>query len=123
MGWASLASAPYNEETLLDSVVATSGIADIYSMQCCGWDGATSGSGTLVLGGVDASLYSGTIAYMPVTDQTYFCVTMTSPGFDDDSSCTNGASTADRTHARALPSCARLNVPRWTRGRRRQRDH
>jgi hypothetical protein len=95
MAWASLASAPYNEATLLDSVVATSGIEDVYSMQCCGWDGATAGSGTLVLGGVDASLYSGTIAYTPVTDQTYFCVTMTSPGFDDDSSCTNGNAIID----------------------------
>ena len=59
-------------------------------MQCCGWDGGSAGSGTLVLGGIDASLYTGELAYTPVVDETYYCVTMTSPPSSDASLCSHG---------------------------------
>ena len=41
--------------------------------------GRAQGTGKLVLGGIDSSLYTGTLAYTPVTDESYYCVTMTAP--------------------------------------------
>jgi hypothetical protein len=120
LAWATLANSPYNVSTLLDSVVATEGIADMYSVQCCGWDGAASGTGTLVLGGAPQSLFTGeqptvvlgpstlpvrltrgllpgagSLIWTNVTDQTYFCVSMTYPSSDDHSSCESGNAIID----------------------------
>merc|ERR1712157_158486 len=47
-------------------------------MQCCGWNGVTAGSGTLLLGSIDDSLYTGSISYTPITAEEYYCVNMES---------------------------------------------
>ena len=37
---------PFNESTLIDVVLRQHGLPDVFSMQCCGWDGASiDGSG------------------------------------------------------------------------------
>jgi hypothetical protein len=82
-------------QTLMDSVVQQSGISDIFSMQCCGWDGAAPGGGTLVLGGIDPSLYTGKIAYTPVTNPSFYCVQMSSPASSDGTADLCGADSRD----------------------------
>lgn len=78
MAYASLAEAPLTTP-LFDSIVdQNSDIANIFSMQCCSWNGHSAGTGTLVLGGSDSSLYSGSLQYTAVTSQTYYCVSMSS---------------------------------------------
>jgi len=78
MAYASLANAPLTTP-LFDSIVnQNSDIANIFSMQCCSWNGRAAGTGTLVLGGSDSSLYSGNLQYTKVTSQTYYCVSMSS---------------------------------------------
>jgi len=65
---------------LFDSVVQTTGIPDLFSMQCCGWSGKdAAGTGTLTLGGIDDALHTGQIVYTPITRQVYYCVHMTMP--------------------------------------------
>jgi len=64
---------------IFDSVVAASGIPDIFSMQCCGWTGTSAGVGTLTLGGIDSSQYSGSIQYTPITKREWYCVHLTAP--------------------------------------------
>lgn len=60
---------------LFSSVVSRTGIDDIFSLQCCGWDGGdTPGTGTLVLGGIDESFYTGAMSWMPIISETYYCV-------------------------------------------------
>ena len=96
VAYPSLVSAPLTQ-TLLQALVATSNIANMFSMQCCGWDGATAGTGTLVVGGTDPSMYSGTIEYVSVVDQSYYCVTMTSPSTSGGTgnSCSSGNAIID----------------------------
>jgi len=59
---------------LFDSVVETTGVPNIFSMQCCGWHGGEAAGGQLVLGGVDSQLYTGEFQFTPVTKELYFCV-------------------------------------------------
>jgi len=59
---------------LFDSIVQTTGVPNIFSMQCCGWKGGQAATGQLVLGGVDSSLYTGDFQYTPITRELYFCV-------------------------------------------------
>lgn len=61
--------------TLFSSITKSTGLADIFSMQCCGWTASVAkGTGTLTLGGYDANLFTGTPQYTPVTKQSYYCV-------------------------------------------------
>jgi len=65
---------------LFDSVVKTTGIPDLFSMQCCGWSGKdAAGTGTLILGGIDGALHTGELMYTPITLPLYYCVHMTLP--------------------------------------------
>ena len=60
---------------LFSSVISRTGIDDIFCLQCCGWDGGdTPGTGTLVLGGIDESFYTGAMSWMPIISETYYCV-------------------------------------------------
>jgi len=61
---------------LFDSVVQATGIPNIFSMQCCGWQGGKAAGGQLVLGGVDSSLYTGEFQYTPITRHAWFCVNL-----------------------------------------------
>ena len=78
-------------------------------MQCCGGDGATAGGGALVLldtgGGTDASLHSGAISYVNVTDQSYYCVSMVAPYSDGGSgnSCNAGTAIIDSGTSEGAP--------------------
>ncbi|MDC0525878.1 pepsin-like aspartyl protease [bacterium] len=92
----SLLSPPITQ-TLLGAVFATNALPPIFSMQCCGWDGATVGTGTLVIGGTNASFYTGELVYTNVTDQSYYCVQMVTPYSDGGSGngCTSGNAIID----------------------------
>jgi len=61
---------------LFDYVVETTGIPNLFSMQCCSWNGQTAGTGQITLGGIDESLYTGEIQYTPITRELYYCVQM-----------------------------------------------
>lgn len=62
---------------LFESVVSWTGIPNVFSIQCCGWDGKSAGGhGKLVLGGIDSALYTGELRYTPLTDELYYCVNM-----------------------------------------------
>jgi hypothetical protein len=64
---------------LFDSVVSKAGIANMFALQCCGWGGGdTPGTGTLTLGGVDTSAYTGSFSYTPITKEEYYCVSVVS---------------------------------------------
>ena len=52
---------PLNQATLIDSFIQSNHLDDIFSMQCCGWNGATLAAGSLTLGGADASHYTGSL--------------------------------------------------------------
>lgn len=66
----------FNEQPLFDSVVQTARIPNVFSMQCCGWNGQQAGSGQLILGGVDPDLHTGGFQYTPITREAYYCVNM-----------------------------------------------
>lgn len=99
MAYAALASPPFDQATLFDSVVAQNqGMANIWSLACCGWQGGTTaGTGTLVLGGVHPSLYTGSMMWTEiVTGQGFYCVKMTSPAVDTHTSgCGSGNTIID----------------------------
>jgi len=78
MAYSTLISSGSPFTPLFDSVrTQNPDIPDVFSMQCCGWDGTTAGTGTLVLGGTDSSLYTGSWQYTPITAETYYCVSLT----------------------------------------------
>ncbi|CAJ1401906.1 unnamed protein product [Effrenium voratum] len=63
------------QRSLWDDVVATSGVRNIFAMQCCPWDGLSAGSGSLTLGGYDQQTYSEEdLAHTPITMERWFCV-------------------------------------------------
>lgn len=70
-----------NGAPLFDTVSHLTGTPNIFSMQCCSWNGGTTaGTGALVLGGVDTALFKGgtaNIMWTPITEQLYFCISMT----------------------------------------------
>ncbi|KAG8518584.1 Beta-secretase 2 [Galemys pyrenaicus] len=65
-------------ETFFDSLVTQAGIPNLFSMQMCGAGLPAAGSGanggSLVLGGVEPSLYRGDIWYTPITEEWYYQV-------------------------------------------------
>lgn len=81
MGYASLLQ-DFEGAPLFDSVAKLNGLPNVFSMQCCSWNGGNSpGTGALVLGGVDTALFQGGISgikWTPVTRELYFCVGLTS---------------------------------------------
>uniref|UniRef100_A0A8B9Q6M6 Beta-secretase 2 n=1 Tax=Apteryx owenii TaxID=8824 RepID=A0A8B9Q6M6_APTOW len=65
-------------ETFFDSLVRQAKIPNIFSLQMCGAGLPVSGSGTnggsLVLGGIEPSLYKGDIWYTPIKEEWYYQV-------------------------------------------------
>lgn len=94
VAYASLLSDSPLRRTLIEAVAEASGVPRIFSMQCCGWNGATAGGGALVLGGTDASLHHGALSYVNVTDRSYYCVAMVSPASNGGSGNSCGAGNA-----------------------------
>ncbi|XP_060040752.1 beta-secretase 2, partial [Erinaceus europaeus] len=76
LAYRTLAKPSSSLETFFDSLVAQAGIPDVFSMQMCGAgqpvDGSGTNGGSLVLGGVEPSLYRGDIWYTPVTEEWYY---------------------------------------------------
>jgi len=87
-------------------VVKTSGIDNIFALQCCGWDGSSSpGTGTLTLGGIDSSLYTGAIQYTSITKEEYYCVSMTG------ATTSGGSSSSSSSSSTVEPSIAPSPTP------------
>ncbi|XP_030059683.1 beta-secretase 2 [Microcaecilia unicolor] len=65
-------------ETFFDSLVRQENIPNIFSLQMCGVGQPVAGSGTnrgsLVLGGIEPSLYTGKIWYTPIKEEWYYQV-------------------------------------------------
>nr|XP_033798904.1 beta-secretase 2 [Geotrypetes seraphini] len=65
-------------ETFFDSLVRQENIPNIFSLQMCGVGQLVTGSGTnkgsLVLGGIEPSLYTGEIWYTPIKEEWYYQV-------------------------------------------------
>ncbi|CAJ0929425.1 unnamed protein product [Ranitomeya imitator] len=65
-------------ETFFDSLVEQQNIPNIFSMQMCGaglpTTGEGSNGGSLVMGGIEPSLYTGEIWYTPITEEWYYQV-------------------------------------------------
>ncbi|CAO2632543.1 Beta-secretase 2, partial [Lemmus lemmus] len=76
LAYAALAKPSSSLETFFDSLVAQAKIPDIFSMQMCGAGLPVAGSGTnggsLVLGGIEPSLYKGDIWYTPIKEEWYY---------------------------------------------------
>ncbi|XP_049641387.1 beta-secretase 2 [Suncus etruscus] len=76
LAYASLAKPSSSLETFFDSLVTQAGVPDIFSMQMCGAGLPVTGTGTnggsLVLGGIEPSLYKGDIWYTPIKEEWYY---------------------------------------------------
>ncbi|XP_045758385.1 beta-secretase 2 isoform X5 [Mirounga angustirostris] len=76
LAYAALAKPSSSLETFFDSLVAQAKIPDVFSMQMCGAGLPVAGSGTnggsLVLGGIEPSLYKGDIWYTPIKEEWYY---------------------------------------------------
>lgn len=68
-----------NQPTLLDSLFSQNvDVAKVFSMQCCGYNGGEDlGTGNLIIGGVDSSMYTGNFSFTPITEALWYCVDMT----------------------------------------------
>ncbi|XP_074002869.1 beta-secretase 2 [Numenius arquata] len=78
LAYDALAKPSSSVETFFDSLVRQAKIPNIFSLQMCGAGLPVSGSGTnggsLVLGGIEPSLYQGDIWYTPVKEEWYYQV-------------------------------------------------
>uniref|UniRef100_A0A8C0PGM4 Beta-secretase 2 n=1 Tax=Canis lupus familiaris TaxID=9615 RepID=A0A8C0PGM4_CANLF len=76
LAYAALAKPSSSLETFFDSLVAQAKIPNVFSMQMCGAGLPVAGSGTnggsLVLGGIEPSLYKGDIWYTPIKEEWYY---------------------------------------------------
>ncbi|XP_006886771.1 PREDICTED: beta-secretase 2 isoform X2 [Elephantulus edwardii] len=76
LAYATLAKPSSSLETFFDSLVAQAKIPNVFSMQMCGAGLPVAGSGTnggsLVLGGIEPSLYKGDIWYTPIKEEWYY---------------------------------------------------
>ncbi|XP_029796482.1 beta-secretase 2 [Suricata suricatta] len=76
LAYAALAKPSSSLETFFDSLVAQARIPNIFSMQMCGAGLPITGPGTnggsLVLGGIEPSLYKGDIWYTPIKEEWYY---------------------------------------------------
>ncbi|XP_068770390.1 beta-secretase 2 isoform X2 [Struthio camelus] len=78
LAYDALAKPSSSVETFFDSLVRQAKIPNIFSLQMCGAGLPVSGSGTnggsLVLGGIEPSLYQGDIWYTPIKEEWYYQV-------------------------------------------------
>eukprot|EP00931_Biecheleriopsis_adriatica_P086990 TRINITY_DN61519_c0_g1_i1.p1 TRINITY_DN61519_c0_g1~~TRINITY_DN61519_c0_g1_i1.p1 ORF type:complete len:531 (-),score=91.61 TRINITY_DN61519_c0_g1_i1:47-1639(-) len=75
MAYQSLLGQRSNQRPLLDSVVDSTGIRNVFALQCCPWSGQGAGSGSLTLGGWDEALYrEEDFKFTPITMEKWFCV-------------------------------------------------
>ncbi|XP_042666198.1 beta-secretase 2 [Centrocercus urophasianus] len=78
LAYDTLAKPSSSVETFFDSLVRQAKIPNIFSLQMCGAGLPVSGSGTnggsLVLGGIEPSLYKGNIWYTPIKEEWYYQV-------------------------------------------------
>ncbi|XP_069802323.1 beta-secretase 2 [Dendropsophus ebraccatus] len=78
LAYKSLAKPSSAVETFFDSLVQQQKIPDIFSMQMCGAGLPTTGvgnnGGSLVMGGIEPTLYTGDIWYTPITEEWYYQV-------------------------------------------------
>lgn len=78
LAYRTLAKPSSTVETFFDSLVEQEKIPDIFSMQMCGAGLPTTGTGpnggSLVMGGIEPSLYTGDIWYTPITEEWYYQV-------------------------------------------------
>ncbi|XP_072470882.1 beta-secretase 2 [Notamacropus eugenii] len=76
LAYATLAKPSSSLETFFDSLVKQAKIFNIFSMQMCGAglsrDRTDTNGGSLVMGGVDSSLYKGDIWYTAITKEWYY---------------------------------------------------
>ncbi|XP_069331041.1 beta-secretase 2 isoform X2 [Eulemur rufifrons] len=76
LAYATLAKPSSSLETFFDSLVTQANIPNVFSMQMCGAGlpvaGAGTNGGSLVLGGVEPSLYKGDIWYTPIKEEWYY---------------------------------------------------
>ncbi|XP_036074729.1 beta-secretase 2 isoform X3 [Rousettus aegyptiacus] len=76
LAYAALAKPSSSLETFFDSLVAQAKIPNVFSMQTCGAGlpvaGAGTNGGSLVLGGIEPSLYRGDIWYTPIKEEWYY---------------------------------------------------
>lgn len=75
LAYGTLAKPSSSVTTFFDSLVNQEHIPNIFSLQMCGSGLASSDrGGSLVLGGIEPSLYSGDVWYTPVTEEWYYQV-------------------------------------------------
>ncbi|KAK2527141.1 Bace2 [Columba guinea] len=78
LAYDALAKPSSSVETFFDSLVRQAKIPNIFSLQMCGAGLPVSGSGTnggsLILGGIEPSLYKGDIWYTPIKEEWYYQV-------------------------------------------------
>ncbi|KAK9402089.1 beta-secretase 2 [Crotalus adamanteus] len=78
LAYSTLAKPSSSVETFFDSIVNQAKIPDVFSLQMCGASLPVSGTGTnggsLVLGGIEPSLYKGKIWYTPIKKEWYYQV-------------------------------------------------
>ncbi|KAM3935580.1 beta-secretase 2 [Leptodactylus fuscus] len=78
LAYRTLAKPSSSVETFFDSLVDQQKIPNIFSMQMCGAGLPTTGTGnnggSLVMGGIEPSLYTGDIWYTPITEEWYYQV-------------------------------------------------
>uniref|UniRef100_A0A4X1TLN4 Beta-secretase 2 n=1 Tax=Sus scrofa TaxID=9823 RepID=A0A4X1TLN4_PIG len=76
LAYATLAKPSSSLETFFDSLVAQAKIPNVFSMQMCGAGLPVAGTGTnggsLVLGGIEPTLYKGDIWYTPIKEEWYY---------------------------------------------------
>ncbi|KAM5150334.1 beta-secretase 2-like [Callospermophilus lateralis] len=76
LAYATLAKPSSSLKTFFDSLVTQAKIPNVFSMQMCGAGLPIAGSGTnggsLVLGGIEPSLYKGDIWYTPIKEEWYY---------------------------------------------------
>ncbi|XP_069492148.1 beta-secretase 2 [Ambystoma mexicanum] len=75
LAYGTLAKPSSSVLTFFDSLVSQKQIPNIFSLQMCGAGQASSESGgSLVMGGIEPSLYTGDIWYTPITEEWYYQV-------------------------------------------------
>ncbi|XP_063812667.1 beta-secretase 2 [Pseudophryne corroboree] len=78
LAYSALAKPSSSVETFFDSLVEQEQIPNVFSMQMCGAGLPTTGTGinggSLVMGGIEPSLYTGDVWYTPITEQWYYQV-------------------------------------------------
>uniref|UniRef100_A0A6I8P8A5 FAM3 metabolism regulating signaling molecule B n=1 Tax=Ornithorhynchus anatinus TaxID=9258 RepID=A0A6I8P8A5_ORNAN len=76
LAYAALAKPSSSLETFFDSLVKQAKIPNIFSMQMCGAGLPVAGTGinggSLVMGGIESSLYTGDIWYTPIKEEWYY---------------------------------------------------